>query len=651
MLRQMREIWSEVNSERRISLQAEVAAARARQARVNEFWNEHKAAVKGQWASRTTGRGATMVSAVPQVAAQWHPDNPGSAETVSASAQLRGQACPYRWVCPLGLGHEPWSAWPKDRIQAGAGCPACRHLVSLAHLPTLHAQYRGLSSVEEITYAAHQEVPWVCRAWAVNPFSGRWRRVEHRFTAVIRDRAIQGDGCLVCAGYVIDETTCLATWFPELADELDDPELDALKLPTSAHNKSRKNLDGSDPREDYARVPWRCQHGHRWRATILNRVQGNDCPQCSTSGISKEQVRLVAELATLMDLVLPQRTDPRLAPGTPNYASHHFTVPAQLRPKHWRYKDVEVDAVLRSKQHGLTIGVEYDGAFHHSLKRRDRVSFEEEKSCVLVEAGFVDLVVNVRIGALPELDSPHAMTVPLPERSSAHEQASAVAAAIEARFPGSVPRLETYTAHRRPRAQDSAEAYIAAVWGISRPLSPKPLRAAPKPRLLRATQPHPDSLLTPTGPPHRNPERPTEIIRDYRCQCGAPVTKVQSQVTSGNTRSCGCLQQQDRHRRRTPLSAAETQAIRNWARECNVPLGSSGRIPDHVTASWQLVRAGLLGLLGPDHVLKEERVLRWAGDAGQPLGARGRITGKLWLEYAAEALRQTGDERARFSHG
>ncbi|MGW7647083.1 zinc-ribbon domain-containing protein [Streptomyces bobili] len=43
---------------------------------------------------------------------------------------------------------------------------------------------------------------------------------------------------------------------------------------------------------------WRChkRKHHRWEATILNRVLGNGCRWCSRSGISKEQVRLVAEL-------------------------------------------------------------------------------------------------------------------------------------------------------------------------------------------------------------------------------------------------------------------------------------------------------------------------------------------------------------------
>ena len=161
----------------------------------------------------------------------------------------------------------------------GSGCPSCQKLVKLSDIPTLAEQYRGSVSPEEITYGANDKVPWVCRTWALNPATGHWHRVEHHFEAVVKDRSQQGHGCRVCAGYVIDDTNSLATWFPELAEQLDDPQLDPRRLATSTHNVSRK----ASPRRRtsggvYATYHWRCQHGHRWEATILNRVQGGGLP-------------------------------------------------------------------------------------------------------------------------------------------------------------------------------------------------------------------------------------------------------------------------------------------------------------------------------------------------------------------------------------
>lgn len=645
MLRHMRKVWNDFNAERCTRVKAEVQAGRERQAEVTTYWGRHQDLVTERWRNRTGRRGDTTVADIPEVAAQWHPDNPLSPEKVSAMAQQRRAASTYRWQCPLGPGHTPWPAWPKDRIQSGAGCPSCRKLVRLSDIPALAEQYGGPLAVEEIPYGAHDEVPWVCRTWRLDPVTGRWHRAEHHFEAVVKDRSQQGHGCRVCAGYVIDDTNSLATWFPELAEQLDDPLLDPRRLATSTHNVSRKDPQGEGAGGVYATVLWRCQLGHRWPSTIPNRVQGGDCPDCSTSGISKEQVQLVAELAWLMDLVDPAKPDPRLPTGVPNFASHKITIPSRFKPAHWRYKDVEVDARFRLPKHRIIVGLEYDGVFHHSNDLRERTGHEAEKSRVLKEAGIVDVVVHVRVGTLPPLQAPHALTVPVPERANPYRQACAVAAAIEARYPGSIPELGEYLASGQARGQAQANAYILATWGQLRPPRPRPQRsAAPRQRQLRATDPHPDSLLTPIGSPYRNPERLTEIVRKYRCACPAhtEVTAVQAQVTSGNTRSCGCLQDQSKRRKRRAVSRVETQAAREWARQVGMQIGGNGRLPDRIIASHRLHQAGRLEMLSSDGLLEEERVREWAHANSRPMAARGRVPGNLWLDFVEDYLAQHG---------
>lgn len=640
MLRQMRSVWEDFNGTRRELIKKELAVARARQAEVTAYWNRHKATVVGRWNSRASARGEATVADIPEVAAQWHQDNLVHPENVSATAQRRGQARPYLWQCPLGFGHEPWPAWPKDRIQKGGGCPECRRLTRLADLPTLAAQYGGQIPASDITHASHERVPWICRMWAVDPSAGVWQPVEHRFEAVVKERAFQGNGCLVCAGYVIDDTNSLFTWFPEIADELDAPDLDPRRLPTSQHNIPRKQAAEVESHGVYVTLPWKCRHGHSWKATILNRVQGTGCGDCSTSGISKEQVRLVAELAGLIDLVPPESRDPRLSDGVPDFASHRLTVPPEHKPAHWRYKDVEVDAVFHLP-HGVCVGLEYDGAFHHSVRQRDRRQYENEKSQVLVEAGLLDLLIHVRIGNLPEMEAPHALVVTVPERATAYQQARAVASALCARFPEAAPSLSAYLNSGRAQHQAEADAYITAVWGELRPPRRKPKKAAsPTPRRLSSTAPHADSLLSPVSEPYRNPESPNDILRDYRCDCGNPevFTAAQSQVTSGNTRSCGCLVTQARQRPRPAVSKAETHAVRAWAQQRRIVIGGSGRVPDRVTASFRLDQAGRDDLLGPDGLLDEARVREWAASAGRQLGVRGRLTGELWLDYSTKEL-------------
>jgi hypothetical protein len=442
---------------------------------------------------------------------------------------------------------------------------------------------------------------------------------------------------------VIDDTNSLATWFPELAEQLDDPRLDPRRLPTSTHNVSRRVPQRDGSRSEYATYWWRCKLGHLWEETILNRVQGADCGDCSNSGISKEQVRLVAELAWLMDLVDPGRPDPRLPDGVPNFASHKVTIPLPFKPSHWRYKDVELDARFCLRSPGVTVGLEYDGVYHHSGKLRERSAHEAEKSRVLAEAGVVAIAIHVRVGALPPVQSPHALTVSVAEQSTPYQQACAAAAAIEARYPRSIPKLAEYLAGGQSRGQAQADAYILATWGQLRPPRPKPQRTAPpRQRQLRATDSHPGSLLTPAGNPYRNPERPAEILRDYRCGCGNPesVTAVQAQVTSGNTRSCGCLQDQARRQKRPAISRAETQAAREWADQNGIEVGSNGRLPDRIVASYRLSQAGHASILGDGKLLEEKHVREWARANSRPLAARDRVSSGQWIEFADDYLAQ-----------
>jgi hypothetical protein len=174
---------------------------------------------------------------------------------------------------------------------------------------------------------------------------------------------------------------------------------------------------------------------------------------------------------------------------------------------------VEVNARFSLPSHRVIIGLEYDGDYHHSNELRDRSKHEAEKSTVLKEAGAVDTVVHVRVGNLPELQAPNAITVSVPERATVHERVCAVAAAIEAHYPGSVPGLAEYQADGHARGQAQADAYILAIWGQLHAPHAKPQRAkTPKPRKLKATGPHSDSLLTPIGDPYRDPDRPGETL-------------------------------------------------------------------------------------------------------------------------------------------
>ncbi len=481
----------------------------------------------------------------------------------------------------------------------------------------------------------------------MDPLTGLWHKVEHRFTAEVKSRALQQDSCLVCAGFLIDDTNSLRTWFPELAEQLDEPDLDPAATPTTTHNATgRGKTPGQGP---YATVWWRCRHGHRWKATVLNRVQGSDCGKCSTSGISKEQVRLVAELADLFDLAPVEHPDPRLADGTRDFTSHRLAVPPAFKPAHWRYQDVEVDAILHLPGPEIVVGVEYDGSYHHSLALREKAGRrdEREKSEVLASAGLLDLVVHVRVGKLEPLEGEHLLSVGVSEHSGPFEQASAVARALRKRYAAHWPRLDEYLAGGVAVAQHQADAYITEIWGqLALPRAKRP-KAEPKTRTLRATAAHPDSWLTPVGEPYRRPGKPSEIVRDYQCRrCGSNeiVTAVQSQVTYGTRTSCGCLKEEVSQRKRPVISREEMLAVRAWAGGRGHKIAATGRVADRFTASYRLDAAGRSDLLGGDSLLAHAPVADWARREGHALGVRGRVTSELWLAYAHHRLTTGGGQ-------
>ncbi|MDR8414628.1 zinc-ribbon domain-containing protein [Nonomuraea sp. 3-1Str] len=485
--------------------------------------------------------------------------------------------------------------------------------------------------MNEVPFASHEVVEWECRTWVADPHTGRWHKARHRFTAVVKERVLQGDACRVCAGFVIDDTNSLQTWFPEIAAELDDDELDPRALPTSRHNaKRREQADG----HRYAELPWRCRHGHRWPATIANRVSSGGCPHCSPSGLSKEQIRLTAELAGLLRLVPPDRPDPRLPVGVPDFGSHRIAVPTHLRPAEFRNAKIEVDAIFAFDCH--LIGLEYDGAFHHSGQRRDRLAFTRQKDFVLQQLGY--LVVHVRLGKVPQLDSPQAIIVALDERASAHGAASAVARALEARLGRAVPRLHQYIRDGRATSADLAEQFITCVWGVKRPRAGtrKPEGTPRKQRQLRATPPTDDSLLTPASLPYRSPDSQGSTLRDYRCRCGTTVIGlVQADVTRGNTRSCGCLARKSKTVRRSSIPRSLAQEARRWAVERGIRVSVNGPVSARLIASYLLAVADAQNIPRDEHgLVAEEWVQEWARREGSRLLARGRLPEQTWYAFA-----------------
>jgi len=123
-----------------------------------------------------------------------------------------------------------------------------RDPLSVTH-PELAAQADGWDPTTMVAQS-HKKVDWVCD-------------LGHKWSAWIGNRS-RGSGCPYCSGLrVLVGVTDLATSHPGLAAQADGWD------PTIVSQGSSKRLD------------WKCNLGHRWKASAGDRTGGKGCPICA----------------------------------------------------------------------------------------------------------------------------------------------------------------------------------------------------------------------------------------------------------------------------------------------------------------------------------------------------------------------------------
>ena len=170
------------------------------------------------------------------------------------------------WKCDNG--HE-WQATIGNRNR-GHGCPYCasqKVLKSYNDLqtvnPTLAKEWNyeknnGLTPTDVLPNS-NKKVWWKCNK-------------GHEWQATIASRN-NGRGCSYCSSrYVVKGESDLQTVNPMLAKEWHyekNNELTPMDVLSNSHKK----------------VWWRCNKGHEWQATVINRSKGRGCPYCSSKKI------------------------------------------------------------------------------------------------------------------------------------------------------------------------------------------------------------------------------------------------------------------------------------------------------------------------------------------------------------------------------
>jgi hypothetical protein len=338
------------------------------------------------------------------------------------------------------------------------------------------------------------------------------------------------------------------------------------------------------------------------------------CELCSKN-VSAKAVALFHELRTqlpYLELEAPILLDP--APGV-------------------RYRGTRVDMW----EEALHLVVEFDGwKTHGPAGWRDRTAQDLAKTQRLQTAG--ERVIRVR----EDLDPLGAHDVAVGSGWNAWKVALAVLRRVKELGIAPLEQLDAYAARgTEAAAADTARALLGERY---QPRAfPKKEKPAAEPRQNIATEPHPDSWLTPTGAPYPNPTYRAGALRDYQCRCGNRVIgAVQADVTRGNKKSCGCLGRESRTMPRGRTDRELTQAARHWAAGEGIVVSSNGALEARVLASYQLHAASLGSVLGPDHLIVEETVRVWAAQQQVQLRARGRLPSSAWKQYAAFRIREQG---------
>ena len=295
------QVWAGIASARRAALAGQLDELdQARRPNVDRCDREREDAAAVR-ARNGGGLAGLTVADFPALKAQWSIRNGTDPSMITAGLDRS-----FWWSCPAG--HPDWQAKPKDRARKGAACPRCRQRGTVNDVPALVGQLNTSARPDEVALGSNEPVCWVCRTWHADPRSRRWVPVEHRWLAPAHSRTTRPkpdkglNGCPVCSGYAVDDTNSLATWFPELVAELDDPTIDPTTVTPGLHNARV----GTSTSSAQLQVSWRCKHGHTWPSSIANRaVNGKwlpgvqrrrrlaraSTPGCRTRGRSDWRVR------------------------------------------------------------------------------------------------------------------------------------------------------------------------------------------------------------------------------------------------------------------------------------------------------------------------------------------------------------------------
>ena len=288
----------------------------------------------------------------PELAKQWHPHKNGNLTPYDVAPSSNKKAW---WKCDKGDDHE-WES-PINRISRGGGCSICsgKTVVLSNCLVTLnpelaaewHPHKNGNLTPYDVTISSGKKVWWKCPEGD-----------DHEWKSAIASRS-NGRGCSICRGLKVVTSNSLAKLNPELAKQWH-PTLNGDLTPSDFTISSNK------------KVWWKCDKGedHEWKTSCGKRSTGRDCPFCTLTPQSKQELTITFELMKLFKNINPKGLKTKLE--------------GKLRA---------IDIFIPK----LNLCIEFDGSYWH----KDEEQKDKIKSEMLFEEGFK--LVRVRQEPLEKL--------------------------------------------------------------------------------------------------------------------------------------------------------------------------------------------------------------------------------------------------------
>ena len=272
---------------------------------------------------------------------------------IDINSVVIGSAQKIHWIC--SKCQHKWVAAVRMRTQRGHGCPECAKKIRANNRTETLVEKNGCITdphlLKEWNYEKNEELGLFPDKFT--PYSNKkvWWRCStcgYEWKATVSNRSRRGDSCPLCANrVVVPGINDLCTTHPELADEWDFEENEDLLPQNVSYGMGKK-------------VSWKCPLGHKYKATILHRSSGTNCPICNSGRQTS-----FAEQAIFYYLK-------KLYPNAIN-----------------RYRDIfdngmELDVYIPE----IRYGIEYDGSFWHQGNKYER----EKRKFEICKANGIKLI-------------------------------------------------------------------------------------------------------------------------------------------------------------------------------------------------------------------------------------------------------------------